>query len=114
MAEEKASTHATIVLSRTSPDDVGIREIYVSIDGRDAGVLRPGTTITTQVQPGHHVIKAHNTLFWRTRECDLAAGETAEFLGVNKAGGGAMGLSILMAVLGVGALNLQFERIVAP
>jgi hypothetical protein len=105
---------ATIVLSRTSPDDVGVREIYVSIDGQDAGVLRPGDVIRRQVAPGHHVVKATNTLVRRTRECDLAAGETAEFLGVNTPAGGAMGLSILMAVLGVGALGLEFERVVAP
>ena len=105
---------ATIVLSRTSPDDIGVREIYVSIDGQNAGVLRPGDVITKTVSPGHHVVKATNTLFRRTRECDLAAGETAEFLGVNKAGGGSMVMSILMAVLGVGALKLEFDRIVAP
>jgi hypothetical protein len=105
---------ATIVLSRTSPDDVGVREIYVSIDGKDAGVLRPGDVIRRQVAPGHHVVKATNTLFRRTRECDLAPGEIAEFLGVNKPGGGAMGMSILMAVLGVGALGLEFERVIAP
>jgi hypothetical protein len=105
---------ATIVLSRTSPDDVGIREIYVSIDGQDVGVLRPGDRVSRQVGAGRHVVKAHNTLFRRTREVDLAAGETAEFLGVNKAGGGSMVMSILMAVLGVGALKLEFERIVAP
>ena len=105
---------ATIVLRRTSSEDVGVREIYVSIDGRDAGVLRPGDVVTKQVAPGHHVVKATNTLFRRTREVDLAPGETAEFLGVNKPGGGAMGMSILMAVLGVGALKLEFDRIVAP
>src|SRR5437868_8514107 len=106
--------HATIVLSRTSADDVGIREIYVSIDGADVGVLRPGDRITQRVTPGHHVLKASNTLFRRAREIDLAAGETAEFLAVNKAGGGAFGMSMLMAVLGVGALNLEFDRIIAP
>ena len=105
---------ATIVLRRTSSEDVGVREIYVSIDGRDAGVLRPGDVVTKQVAPGRHVVKATNTLFRRTREVDLAPGETAEFLGVNKPGGGAMGMSILMAVLGVGALKLEFDRIVAP
>jgi hypothetical protein len=105
---------ATIVLSRTSPDDIGVREIYVSIDGQAAGVLRPGDVITKSVAPGHHVVKATNTLFRRTRECDLAPGETAEFLGVNKAGGGSMVMAILMAVLGVGALKLEFDRIVAP
>jgi hypothetical protein len=104
---------ATIVLSRTSPDDVGVREIYVSIDGQDVGVLRNGDVITRQVAPGRHVIKASNTLFRRTRECELAPGERAEFLGVNKPGGGAMGMSILMAVLGVGALTLEFDRVVA-
>ena len=105
---------ATIILRRTSAEDVGVREIYVSIDGRDAGVLRPGDVVTKRVTPGHHVVKATNTLFRRTREIDLAPGETAEFLGVNKPGGGAMGMSILMAVLGVGALRLEFERVVAP
>jgi hypothetical protein len=106
-----ADESATIILSRTSPDDVGVREIYVSIDGEDVGVLRPGNRITRQVAPGRHVVKAHNTLVRRTHECDLAAGETAEFLGINKAGGGAMGMSILMAVLGVGALKLDFDRL---
>ena len=105
---------ATIVLARTSPDDVGIREIYVSIDGKDVGVLRPGDRVTRQVDPGHHVVKAHNTLFRRTREIDLAPGETAEFVGVNKAGGGSALMAILMAVLGVGALKLEFERVIAP
>ena len=104
---------ATIVFRRTSSEDVGVREIYVSIDGQDAGVLRPGDVVTKQVAPGRHVVKATNTLFRRTREVDLAPGATAEFLGVNKPGGGAMGMSILMAVLGVGALKLEFDRIVA-
>ena len=105
--------HATIVLRRTSSDDVGVREIYVSIDGKDAGVLRPGDVITKPVAPGRHVVKASNTLFRRSHEVELAPGETAEFLGINKPGGGAMGMSILMAVLGVGALKLEFDRIVA-
>jgi hypothetical protein len=74
---------ATIILRRTSSEDVGVREIYVSIDGRDAGVLRPGDVVTKPVAPGHHVVKASNTLFRRTCEIDLAPGETAEFLGVN-------------------------------
>jgi hypothetical protein len=105
---------ATIVLSRTSPEDVGIREIYISIDGEDVGVLRPGSRITRQIAPGRHVVKANNTLYRRTREIDLAPGETAEFLAINKAGGGAFGMSMLMAVLGVGALNLEFDRVIAP
>jgi len=108
-----SQNEATIVLSRTSPEDIGVREIYVSIDGKAAGVLRPGDVITQAVAPGHHVVKATNTLFRRTRECQLAPGETAEFLGINKAGGGSMVMSILMAVLGVGALKLEFERVVA-
>ncbi len=110
MAEEAA----TIVLSRTSPEDVGVREIYVTLDGAEVVVLRPGDRVARQVAPGRHVVKASNTLFRRTREVELAAGETAEFLGVNKPGGGAMGMSILMAVLGVGALTLEFDRVVAP
>lgn len=108
------TARATIVLSRTSPSDVGIREIYVSIDGQDVCVLRPGDRITRQVSPGRHVLKATNTLYRRTRELDLAPGDTAEFLAINKAGGGAFGMSMLMAVLGVGALNLEFDRVVAP
>ena len=109
-----ADEHATILLSRTSPDDVGVREIYVSIDGQSVGVLRPGNTIAREVAPGHHVVKADNTLFRRTRECELAAGETAEFLAINTAGGGSAVLAILMAVLGVGPLNLKFDRVIAP
>ena len=106
---------ATIVLSRTSPDDVGIREIYVSIDGQDAGVLRPGDRVDAAGHAGpprrqsaqHACSAARASATWRRAR-------SAEFLGVNKAGGGSMVMSILMAVLGVGALKLDFDRVVAP
>ena len=38
-AEPRAEQVATITVSRQSPDDAGIREIYVSVDGDQIAIL---------------------------------------------------------------------------
>ena len=68
---------ATITITRQAADDVRVRQIYVSIDGRSVAELLFGETFTTTVPPGSHRLRAHNTLVWKTIDCDLAPGERA-------------------------------------
>jgi hypothetical protein len=98
---------ARITIRRESPDDVGFREIFVSMDGEQIAILRPGETFSLEVSPGPHRLRAHNTLFWKTHELVLKPGEHAKFVAINRAGFGTFGF---MTFLGASPLYLTFER----
>jgi hypothetical protein len=98
---------ARITVRRESPDDVGFREIFVSLDGEQVAILRPNETFTLEVAPGSHRLRAHNTLFWKTHDLVLRPGEHARFVAINKAGFGTFGF---MTFLGASPLYLTFER----
>ena len=95
-----------ITIARTHPDDVRTRQIIVSADGTHVGELLL-QSVTTTTTPGKHRLRAHNTLFWKTLEVDLAPGEEARFVVINRAGKGTFSL---LSLLGVGPLYLTFER----
>ena len=97
-----------VTVSRQSPDDVGEREIFVTLDGTELAILRNGETAVRDVGPGRHELRAHNTLFRKRQEFDLAPGEEARFIVVNKVGWGSY---TLMTLLGAGPLYLTLERV---
>ncbi len=43
---------ARITIRRESPDDVGFREIFVSLDGEQIAILRPYETFTQEIEAG--------------------------------------------------------------
>jgi hypothetical protein len=98
---------ARITIRRESRDDVGFREIFVSLDGEQIAILRPNETFTQEVPAGPHRLRAHNTLFWKTHDLVLRPGEHAKFVAINRAGFGTFGF---MTFLGASPLYLTFER----
>ena len=107
---EKSWT-ALITVRRQSKDDVGYREIYVSLDGESLGVLNYGDEITRETSPGRHKLRAHNTLFWKTLEFTLNVDEHARFMAINRAGFGTYSvLAFFLGFLGAGPFYLTFER----
>ena len=102
---------ARITITRQSDDDVGLREIYVSLDGTEIAVLLSGDEVTRDVPTGAHRLKAHNTLFWRTHHLTLAPGDHVRYTAVNRAGWGMLGL---MGSIGVAPLYLTFKRAEPP
>ena len=98
---------ARITVRRESAEDVGFREIFVSLDGEQVAILRPDETVSLYVAPGPHRLRAHNTLFWKTHDLVLKPGEHAKFVAINKAGFGTFGF---MTFLGASPLYLTFER----
>jgi hypothetical protein len=107
---ERAWT-ARITVRRQSRDDVGYREIYVSLDGERIGILQHGDEITRETTPGRHKLQAHNTLFWKTLEFTLMVGEHASFIAINRAGFGTYSvLAFFIGFLGAGPFYLTFER----
>lgn len=101
------TSDARITIRRESPADVGFREIFVSIDGEPVAILRPNESFTTEIKPGRHRLRAHNTLFRKTHDLVLAPGEHASFVAINKAGFGTFGFMIF---LGASPVYLTFER----
>ena len=98
---------ARITITRDSAEDIGQREIFVSLDGEKMAILRHGEHVTREISPGLHRLRVHNTLFWKNVDLDLAPGEDARFIAINRAG---LGTYSLMSVLGAGIVYLTFER----
>jgi hypothetical protein len=98
---------ASITVSREADEDVGFREVFIQLDGRDVGMLRFGDTISQELPAGPHRIRAHNTLFSKTHDVVLQPGEHARFVAINRAGWGTFGL---LMFLGAAPVYLTFER----
>jgi hypothetical protein len=105
------SGSARVTITRQHPDDVRQRQVVTSIDGAPLGTLMFGESVTREVPPGRHRLRAHNTLFWKTHELDLAPGEHARFSVVNRTGPGSFSL---LGLFGVGPLYISFEREAQP
>jgi hypothetical protein len=102
---------ARLTVERTSPDDVRHRQIVVSLDGAPLATLLFGESVTRDITAGRHRLRAHNTLVWKTAEFDVAPGEQARFMAVNRAGPGTMAL---VGLLGVGPLYVTLQRLPNP
>jgi len=99
---------ATVTVRRQSKEDVGYRDIYIDLDDEQIAILHAGDEVTREVKPGHHRLKAHNTLFRKTLDMNLSPGEHATFTVINKAG--FLTYSVLAFFLGGGPLYLTLER----
>ena len=87
--------------------DVQDRQIVVSLDGEPLATLLYGKEVIREVPAGKHRLRAHNTLFWKTIDFELAPGEAARFRVINRAGAGTFSM---LGLLGAGPLFLTFER----
>ena len=84
------------------------RQVVLTLDGEPLGTLLFGQRVTREIPPGHHRLRAHNTLVWKTVEFDASSGEHVRLSVVNRAGFGSMAL---VALLGVGPLYVTRERL---
>jgi hypothetical protein len=99
---------ARLSVQRTSQEDVRQRQIVIALDGDPFATLLFGESATREIAPGHHRLRAHNTLVWKTAEFDAAPGVAIRFAVVNRAGRGTMAL---VSLLGVGPLYVTLERL---
>ena len=98
---------ATLTVTRNAPNDVRVRQIYISVDGTSVAELLYGQSFTTDLTPGSHRLRANNTLVWKTVDIDLEPGEHARFNVVNRPG---FGTYTMLTLLGGGPIYLTFER----
>jgi hypothetical protein len=99
---------ARLTVERTGAEDVRTRQVVVSLDGEPLATLLFGERASRAIAAGHHRLRAHNTLVWKTVEFDASANEHVRFRVVNRAG---LGSTALIALLGVGPLYVTVERL---
>jgi hypothetical protein len=96
-----------VTIARTSPADVGQRQVIVSVDGGPKKTLVFGETASFEIAPGDHTLKANNTLVWKTVPFSAAAGEHVTFEIANCATRFTLGF---LSLIGVAPLYLRIER----
>jgi hypothetical protein len=100
---------ATLEIVRNHPQDIQDRPVYLWIDGEKSDkVLKYGATFTRELAPGHHVVKASNTLFSTKVEFDAAPGETIRYQCENGLTGGGM---VMVLMMGVAYLRVRLKRV---
>jgi hypothetical protein len=98
---------ALVTISREHPTDCGQREVIVRLDQGPRVVLKYGQTVTSEVQPGVHHLRAHNTLVWKNVHFTIEPGEHLDFVVINEARWWTYGM---VAVLGSAPLFLKVLR----
>lgn len=104
-AAVKASP-ATLTFIRNSPDDVQDRWVRLHINEGPEEILRYGETLTRELPPGHHRVRAHNTLSADTLEFDAAPGQAVRIKVFNSVAKG--GVLMLMAT-GFAFITVRLE-----
>jgi hypothetical protein len=99
-------TESLVTVSRTQDRDMGIREVRIWLDEELIATLRHKQWVTRQVAPGHHTVRAHNTLVGKSIAFDIQVGEHARFSTANRSGCA----TFLIYLLGAGPIYLSLER----
>lgn len=102
---------ARITVHRTSEEDARQRQVYMSLDDERIATMLFGQTMTREIPPGHHKLRANNTLVWKTIEFDAAPGADLHFAIVNRA---APGMLWMVALFGSGPMFVSLEPVPAP
>jgi hypothetical protein len=99
---------ARLTVVRNHPRDVQDRVVHLWVDGERWDKLPYGMTLSRDIAPGRHVVKAHNTLFGTTIEVDAAPGEDVRLSCLNGLTGGD---KLMVLMLGVAWLRVRLTRL---
>lgn len=107
--EAAPRTAGRLIITRNHPHDVQDRPVYIWIDGQKIDkVLRFGDTLTRELSPGRHRIRAHNTLLGHTVDIDVEPDAEVNLRCANGLTGGGM---LMVLMLGVAYLRVRLERV---
>jgi hypothetical protein len=105
--DELEDLRSLITVSREHPMDVGQRQVFLRIDGGERLALLFGESVTTDLEPGRHRLRVHNTLMWKTIDFAIEPGEHLEFIVINSARWWTAGMA---GLLGAAPLFLTIEK----
>jgi hypothetical protein len=98
---------ATLTVTRNSASDFQDRQVFLYVDGELWGKVKYGRPVTREIPPGHHRVRAFNTLFSHTIEIDAKPGEHVR---LNCTNGLPRGGFLMLLFLHVTALRVRLER----
>ena len=87
-----------LTIHRTSAEDCRDRQVIFTLDGEPIGQLLFGQTLTLDVTPGTHRLRANNTLVWKTAEVLAPAGAHVHYTCINYV---PRGMFYMLAMFGV-------------
>ena len=96
-----------VTVTRTSEDDFKSRQVIVTIDEHRLPDLLWGDSVTIEIAPGSHRLRAHNTLVWKSVTFSVGPGEQAFFEVINRA---TAGTYLMLPIFGIGPLALTLKR----
>jgi hypothetical protein len=106
-----AEPTATLTIYRLSPEDAKQRQVIMSLDGKEIATLLYGQRATRTIPAGHHMLRAYNTLVWKTIGFDAKPGEDVHVTVVNRA---APGMMWMVALFGAGPMTVSLEKTPHP
>ena len=100
--------NAQLTITRNGASDFQDRQVYLFVDEEPWGKVRYGKAVSREIPPGHHRVRAFNTLFSHTIEISALPGEHVRLNCTN--GMPTVGW-LMMIFLHVTALRPRLERI---
>jgi hypothetical protein len=105
--DEIEDLRCTVTISRDHPSDCAQRQVFLRVDGGPRVALVFGESFTTELEPGRHRMRVHNTLVWKTVDFAIEPGEHLEFIVINSARWWTAGMA---GLLGAAPLFLTVQR----
>jgi hypothetical protein len=99
--------NAQLTVTRNSASDFQDRQVYLYVDGELWGKVKYGRPLSREIPPGHHKVRAFNTMFSHTLEINAVPGEHVRLKCTN---GLARGGWLMMVIWQVAALKVRLER----
>lgn len=98
---------ATLTVTRNGSSDFQDRQVYLYVDDELWVKVRYGRPVSREIPPGHHKVRAFNTLFSHTVDIDATPGEHVKLRCTNGLGRGGW---LMMVIWQVAALRVRLER----
>ena len=107
MVSEKIQT-ASVHISRNSPRDIRMRDLYLTVDDEEEHVLLFGDSLDIPLEPGDHTIRVSNRVYSRKLDFRIQESESAKFVVGNIPSKGLF--SIFMIMSGTVPYKVWIER----